>query len=388
MKQKRTFVGLNLSVFMMMLGVGMIMSLLPNKVIEFTGSSTSVGYIASAFALSYIVLQVPIGNLSDRFGFKIFLMGGYLLCSLTGLLYFFSDSQSLILIGRIFQGAGEAPIWAIAPALLSVKYPDSKGKVMGIYNATLHIGLTIGPILGIFLLKIWSSDAAFLFYTIACFLGAAITYCSVEKAKEKKTVNANAMNIHNILSLTADKAILAVLFGITLYGAGYGLFLTIIPAFLLSVKGFSQTYVQVFFSLFYLAISISQIVTGPLSDKWGRKRFMMVGLLLSALCIGVFPYLSQNLLNAFLMLASLGLGVFYLSSMAFLNNAVPDSLKGTISGAYYLFWGIGFLLGPILIGKLGELPGNVVGFYVYSAALLLETLAMLFLFRKQRGKAD
>lgn len=59
------------------------------------------------------------------------------------------------------------PIWALAPALLSIKFPDSKGKAMGIYNATLHIGLTMGPILGIILLKFWSSDLAFLFYAVA-----------------------------------------------------------------------------------------------------------------------------------------------------------------------------------------------------------------------------
>ncbi len=384
MKEKKALVGLNLSVFMMMLGVGMIMSLLPNKVIGFTGSSSSVGYIASAFAISYIVLQVPIGNLSDRFGFKSFLIAGYLLCSLTGFLYYFSNSETLIFIGRIFQGAGEAPIWALAPALLSIQFPNSKGKAMGIYNAILHIGLTIGPLLGIVFLRFWSSDLTFLFYAVACFVGAVITYLYVENANKSKVGNTETINIKNIISLASDKAILIVLLGITLYGAGYGLFLTNIPAFLLSVKGYSQTFVQTFFSLFYLAISLSQIVIGPLSDKWGRKKFMTGGLILAALCIWLFPNLNQNIMSVVLTLASLGLGVFYLSSMAFLNNEAPDSLKGTISGAYYLFWGIGFFAGPLLIGRLGELPSNNIGFYVYSIALILETIAMVFLFNKAR----
>lgn len=91
MSGNKTLIGLNSAVFMMMLGVGMIMALLPARIIHLTGSGATVGYLASAFALSYIILQVPIGNLSDRWGFKIFLASGYFLCALTGVLYYFAN---------------------------------------------------------------------------------------------------------------------------------------------------------------------------------------------------------------------------------------------------------------------------------------------------------
>lgn len=382
MEQKKTLIGLNLSAFIMMLGVGMSMALLPKKVIDLTGSGSTVGYLASAFAISYIVLQVPIGNLSDILGFKFFLFSGYLLCCATGMVYYFSNSANLIFLGRIFQGAGEAPIWALAPALLSIKFPDSKGKVIGIYNAAIHTGLTIGPILGIAVLKIWTGNQAFLFYASVCLIGAIITLLSVENVKKNQVTDKESMKLKNILTLVSDRSTFAALAGIMLYGAGYGLFLTIIPAFLISVKGFSQTFIGVFFSLFYAAISFSQIITGYLSDKMGREIFMILGLIIAALGLGIFPGLSQPLISIILTLTSLGLGVFYLSSMAFLNEIVPNSLKGTISGAYYLFWGIGFFFGPILIGKLGELPGYNKGFYAFSIALILEVVTMLYFYRK------
>ena len=49
-------------------------------------------------------------------------------------------------------------------------------------------------------------------------------------------------------------------------------------------------------------------------------------------------------------LASIGLGMFCVASIAGLNDSVPDSLKGAISGTYYLFWGAGYVLGPLAIG--------------------------------------
>jgi len=175
-KNNRTLISLNLSVFMMMLGVGMIMALLPQRIIVLTGSGKTVGYLASAFAISYILLQVPIGNLSDRYGFKFFLFLGYLICFITGVLYYFSNHTNLYFLGRLFQGMGEAPIWALAPALLSIKYPASKGKAIGIYNASIHTGLTIGPLLGILFSNYLTGNKPFLFYTGVCLLGALILW--------------------------------------------------------------------------------------------------------------------------------------------------------------------------------------------------------------------
>ena len=383
MENKKTFIGLNLSVFIMMLGVGMIMALLPKRIIVLTGSGATVGYLASAFAISYIILQVPIGNLSDRYGFKFFLFLGYLICFITGVMYYFSNHANLYFLGRVFQGMGEAPIWALAPALLSIKYPNSKGKVIGIYNASIHIGLTIGPLLGILLSNYLIGNKPFLFYAGVCLIGALILLFSVEKVNHDEFQEKQTINFRNIIELVTTRNSLAALFGITLYGAGYGIFLTTIPSFLIINKNFNQTFVGIFFSLFYIAISISQIITGVLSDKMGRKIFMIVGLLIASFGIAIFSELNQPLISVALTIASLGLGIFYLSSMAFLNEVVPNLLKGTISGAYYLFWGIGFFFGPIIIGQMTK-SGSSLGYQLFSAFLLIEALILVF-FSKEKA---
>jgi len=361
----------------MMLGVGMIMALLPKRIIVLTGSGATVGYLASAFAISYIILQVPIGNLSDRYGFKFFLFLGYLICFITGVLYYFSHHANLYFLGRLFQGMGEAPIWALAPALLSIKYPASKGKAIGIYNTSIHIGLTIGPLLGILFSNYLTGNKPFLFYAGVCLLGALILWFGVEKVHNNEIQEKQTIHFRNIVELVTTRNSLAALIGITLYGAGYGIFLTTIPSFLILNKNYNQTSVGIFFFLFYIAISIAQIVTGVLSDKMGRKIFMITGLLTASFGIAIFSELNQPLISVALTIASLGLGVFYLSSMAFLNEVVPNSLKGTISGAYYLFWGIGFFFGPIIIGQMTK-SGSSLGYQLFSAFLLIEALILVF----------
>ncbi len=115
------------------------------------------------------------GNLSDRMGFKPFLVAGYVTCSVTGLLYYLAGSARLVFLGRVLQGAGEAPVWALAPALLPIRYGAAKGKVMGACNAVLHLGLTVGPLVGIAFADAWTGNQAFLSLSGRCPRGSSLS---------------------------------------------------------------------------------------------------------------------------------------------------------------------------------------------------------------------
>lgn len=377
MLRDKTLWGLIFAVLLMMVGVGMIVVILPQRVVSLDGNGHSVGYLTSAFAFSYILLQVPIGSLSDKLGFKLFLIIGYLLCFLAGLVFFFATSSGLIFFARLLQGFGEAPVWALAPALLSVKFPMNKGKVMGIYNAAIHFGLTLGPILGVALTKVLTGNEVFLIYSFGCLAGAVVISLLVEPLAKKEVTTTSLFDVQNILKLIKQRKTCISLMGITLYGAGYGIFLTTIPTFLLQEKALSAVTIGLFFSLFYVAISISQVITGSLSNRFGWNTFMIIGLLVAAGGIIITPFLSSPLIFLPLTVASLGMGVFYLASMGFLNEIVPNSLKGTISGAYYLFWGVGMFFGPPIITKIAAYVSFQASMIGYSFLMLLVASRMV-----------
>ncbi|MDL2264487.1 MFS transporter [Synergistaceae bacterium OttesenSCG-928-I11] len=382
-EHKRTMFGLSLSVFVMMLGVGTIMPLLPGKVIAFGGSESAVAYIASAFALPYILLQVPMGAWSDRLGVKRFLIAGYLLCGASGLIYYFADSAPSVLLGRVVQGAGEAPLWALAPALLSILYAGSKGRAMGVYNATLHVGLTLGPLLGIVLLRVGWGAFNFLFFSACCAVSAVVVALLVENRRSAGAQDVR-FDLGGMKKIASDRAILVAFLGIMLYGAGYGLFLTTLPAYMVRARGYSQTFVQFFFASYYLAVSLSQIVSGPLTDRYGPEKFMVAGLGATAVLLALLPLLiSQAAALTAVLGASLGLGTFFLSSMSFLNAAVPAQLKGTISGTYYLFWGIGFFTGPIVVSRVMAAYGDNVGLTGFAALMFAESVALFCILRRK-----
>lgn len=377
MFRDRTFWGLNLAVLLMMIGVGMNTAVLLQRIVALDGSGQSVGYLASAFALSYILLQVPIGSLADRFGFKPFLFLGYLLCGVVGLVFFFAPNSGWIFFGRLVQGVGEAPAWALAAALLSVKYPLQKGRVIGCYNAAVHLGLTVGPLIGIVLARLLENQAVFLVYSVCCLTGGLIIALLVEPLESQGNNDGPSWDYRSLLKLANQRQTGLALIGITLYGACYGSFLTTIPVFLLQEKGLGAVAVNVLFALFYAAISLSQLVTGGLTDRYGRRNFMVFGLLAAAGGMAVTPGLNMPAVLAALTAASLGLGVFYLASLGYLNEIVPNELKGTISGAYYLFWGIGVFFGPPVMTWLAAANGSRVALLAYAAAMTLVAAGLL-----------
>lgn len=375
MENRTSSMALCAAAFIQMVGVGLIVALLPNRVIQLSGSMGYVGYITSAFAVPFVLSQLPAGRLGDRYGYKKFLVGGYIVACLAGLVYFKSDRVWGILAGRALQGFAEVPAWALAPALLSLLFAKTKGEAIGKYNASFHLGLTAGSLLSVWAFARWSGNEAFLLYAATGLFGAVLAALFV---KDPKDIGPAREKVGYGEVLEAMKQIRrpAVHTGICIYGGGYGAFLTVVPGVLLVEKGFSQSGVAVFFSLFYIAISLAQVIAGKISDKRGPNAPMYAGLLLIAAGFASFMWFLGTLVYVSLFLASFGLGMFCISAMVILNEAVPVSLKGSISGVFYLLWGMGYFLVPPVLAKVGGAIGYRAVFSVAALVVLGELAAL------------
>ncbi len=365
MIRDKSFLVVNGAVFLLMFGVGMIVAELPARLLELSGAVSHVGYLASVFAVSYVLFQVPVGTLSDRMGFKGFLVGGYYLCALTGLLYCFAESEKMILLGRFLQGVGEVPVWQ-ASAMLAVAWPAARGKAVGIYNAAIHLGLTLGAGAGVFLSPLMGSRGGYLLFALASFLGGTLVWAlALEPERDREERAFGGMDGGEPASGGMGAGMkellktggLRVWLGIFLYGGGYGVFLTVVPGVLITVNEFAQRDVGAFFTLFYVMVSFAQVIGGTLADRWGTRFLMVACLVAAALGLPFFMKSVKPTAFLFLGISSLGLGGFHVSSMAFLNRNTPDTLKGAVSGAYYLFWGAGYCIFPVLMGQIGGQVG-------------------------------
>ena len=335
----------------------------------------SVGYLASAFAVPFVLLQLPVGRMGDRYGCKIFIVAGYLLASLTGLLYFKSETVWAILAVRLLHGIGEIPTWALATALLSLLFPRSKGTAIGIYNASINLGLTAGSLLSLSFAG--GGRVVFLVYAALSFSAAlAVSLFVKEPMTPLREAAGGAASWSEIFQALRAIPRPAIHGGIILYGGGYGIFITVIPAFLLREGLFDQRGVSLFFALFYVSISLAQIVAGRISDRRGRDVTLYAGLGLITAGVALFAAFNGMMVLALLSLAAFGLGMFCVSALALLCEAVPPSLRGSASGLFYLLWGIGYFLMPPLLSWAGGLVGYGTLFPLVGLLFLAELVAL------------
>ncbi len=116
---------------------------------ELNVNAVVLGWVATSYLLSTVIVLLPLGRLSDMFGRKKIFLYGIIVYTLSSLFCAFSSSSLPLIMFRVLQGIGSAMIYSTAVAILTSLFPkEERGKIMGIYVAAVYIGLSMGPFLG------------------------------------------------------------------------------------------------------------------------------------------------------------------------------------------------------------------------------------------------
>lgn len=339
--------GLCLAVFLAMTGMGLIVAALPEKYLRCQGGLHAAGWLSASFALASMACQYPAGRLADRIGARFVLAAGFALMAASAVVYARAETPLWLFAGRALQGAGEAPVWALAPAVLARLYPERRGRVMGLYNAAFHLGLMAGPLLGARYATSPAGDpfAAFGWLCLAAMgLALVVPYAGGDNATTP-AVQAPVAALPRVL--------LALLPALPLAGAAYGLLTSSLPVHLAGQAGYdSQALAWVFFQV-YAGIALAQGLAGRMSDRLGRLPFIVSGLVVMAAGLWGATAMAREFGQAAFMALGLGLGTFTVASLALVNDRCPAQARGRACGLYYLIWGLGYFAGPLCANILG-----------------------------------
>ncbi|MEE4354013.1 MAG: MFS transporter [Desulfatiglans sp.] len=122
---------------------------LPSIEKELHVDAVLLSWIATSYLLAVSVFLVPFGRFADIYGRKKIFASGVIVFTLASILCAVSTSTYGLLVFRVFQGIGNAMVFATGMAILvSVYPPQERGRVLGINVAAVYIGLSAGPFLG------------------------------------------------------------------------------------------------------------------------------------------------------------------------------------------------------------------------------------------------
>lgn len=158
---------------------------------------------------------------------------------------------------------------------------------------------------------------------------------------------------------------------------GVGIVIPFMPIYAKTL-GATAISIGVFFASFPLAQMCFMPTIGRLSDRYGRKWFISVGLLLCSLLSLWFVY-APNMLYLIIGRFVQGgtMALILPIATAYVGDLAPPDKRGTYMGIFNLFLTSSFGMGPLLGGKVSDLYGIEAGFYLMGALNVVALLAVL-----------
>ena len=149
------------TVFIDLLGFGIIIPLLPFYAETFGASAFTVGLLATSFSLMQFIFAPIWGRLSDRVGRRPIILLGLLGSCLAYLGFGMAGTLTALFAARIFAGIAGANIPTAQAVVADLTTPENRAKGMGIIGAAFGLGFIFGPAIGGFLSRYGYSVPAF-----------------------------------------------------------------------------------------------------------------------------------------------------------------------------------------------------------------------------------
>ncbi|MFH1462459.1 MAG: MFS transporter [bacterium] len=380
-KQKRpSLFFIYLTIFMNIVGFGMIFPLLPTYAKHFQASDLLIGFLAASFALAQLLFSPIWGRLSDRFGRKPIIAMSLLGNTFSFLLFGFAPSLVWIFVARFLQGLFSAAALPVAHAYVAdITKDEERVKTMGRLGASLGLGFIFGPAIGGTLASVYfplpffiASFVAMLnFVSVLLFLPESLSLKS-----EKLVLKEGLLNIPRILKgLRGNLAPFFVLAFIWAFGLSNNQ--VAVPLFSMEKLGLSVGTIGILFALMGLTGALTQgLFLTKFTSFFGERRSIIIGLAIMALALIIMPFsFAVPVLSIIMMAVAFGSSISRPTVNALLSRETKEGY-GTTMGIVTSFESFGRILGPILGGMLLGILGPHFPF-LFSGSIILTTLTFV-----------
>ncbi|WP_400203625.1 MFS transporter [Candidatus Methanomassiliicoccus intestinalis] len=369
---------LSIAAFMVMTGVSIISPILPAYAASFGIHYALIGIIISSFAIARTFLDIPAGVVAYKLGMKKFMAIGLLLIAASSFVAGYAPTYETLLVARILEGAGSAMYTTVSMTLVAVvSPPERRGATLSFYMSMMLLGTVSGPVIGGFISETWGMSAPF--YTYAAFGLISLIIITAAVKETGKSSAAHPANM-NVTKLLKDYNLMAICFAVLVtFLIRQGVINTVIPLYAYNNIGIGEIDLGIALGVLAIGNTVMMLIVGKLSDRFGRKIFMMLSLILSAIVVLTIP-LDKSLLSLIISMGVLGicLGLAGPVSAWITDVSRPEDLGGAM-GIQRTVGDLGFIIGPILLAAIAGASGQTVSSMPFIVAALISVLPVAFL---------
>lgn len=341
-----------LTVFIDMVGFGIIIPVLPLYAEHFHATPVAIGWLTGIYSGMQIIFMPILGKLSDRFGRRPILLVSLIGTAIGFLLMGWAKALPLLFVARIIDGATGGNISTAQAYIADVSTPETRSRSMGLIGAAFGLGFTFGPMIGGIMSRI-SYGAPFYFAAALAGANAILLYFILPESlpqehRAQPHENARTFEVFQHGRGWTFAAIVATNFFMI---TSFAIMTTLFALFTEKRFGYdAQQNGYLFGFIGILSVIVQGGLIGRLIAMFGEMPLARAGLALLMLSLILLPFCG-----------TLGLLLLACAGLAFATGLSSPTLNGLASQMIDRSWQ-GRALGVMQsAGSLGRLVGPLLG---------------------------
>ena len=366
-----------LTIFVNLVGFGIIIPLLPFYAETFGASPLTIGLLFAVFSACQLLAAPALGDLSDRYGRRPVLIFSLLGTVVSFVMMAMAHSIAMLFAARIVDGLSGGNISTARAYVADVTEPKDRARAYGLIGAAFGLGFIMGPAL--------SGVLAAYSYTAPIWAAAAITMVATLMAwfwlpeTVHRAAAGTGMPFRNLAEMLRRPGLRRMLWIDFVYWFAFAIFQTTFALFVARRFGFDVSQTGYFFAAFGILGAVVQgALIRPVVHRLGDKPTFILGLVCAAIgLVGATLAHTVVWFTVALLPLALGIGFGQPTVSALVSRAGRGDEQGRVQGAAGAMESLGRALGPVwgnaALSRYGEaMP------YLSAAACLVLTLFLSF----------
>lgn len=362
--------------FFSMMGMSIVSPVIPDYALSFGVPFALAGLLISGFGLARLFVDLPAGMLSARFGARRFMLLGLAIIAVSSLIAGFALNYTVLLAARVLEGAGSAIYMTTSLTAVTRLSPrESRGVNLSLYMSMFLVGTMIGPVVGGFAAEHFGLGAPFTVYGLFASFSFLLVWKTI--GREEVVDPSSAINLRELFGLLRRYDIATInMANVCVFVARQGILNTVVPLYARLNLGLALSELGVILSIAALGNLVTMLLSGSMTDRYGRKPFFLAGLGMTAFFIALVPF-ATDIVQLGVLIAGLSLSLGLAGPMAaWLTDVVRPGELGGAMGLFRTMGDLGYVVGPVALAALAGTSGSVSGAPFFLAAAVIVLLAL------------
>lgn len=384
MNNKKAISILLLTIFIDLLGFGLVIPVLPTFSKEIGLEDAYIGVVVAVYSVMQFIFTPIWGAISDRVGRRPIILVSILITMIAYILLGLTSTIPMLILARTFAGIGSGNIGTAQAYINDITRPEHRAKAQGLIGMAFGLGFVFGPLIGGWIKQHFGMHI--LGFTTAglCFLNFVLAYFVLDESlKPEFRMNRKITNpLTQVLDGFKDKKKFDVLMITFLYLISFSSFYITCNLLWKDKYEVDEVKIGYLFATLGFCTAITQGILIRIFTKfWNEVQLFYIGMVIMILCFIAIPFVPKEYFYicqiSIIALFSIANGMVSPSSIAVMSKISTPETQGINMGIYQSVSALSRVFGPLMATPLYAMNWN----YPFFLATIVLMVTFFFVFR-------